>query len=153
MTTTTITLVDAPEVTFISVGAPDEDLVQPLKNAYWHKPEGGIWTCPAGAEENWANWCATEMPEWIEGTDTYRLTPRAGTQVAVIDSFDDLRALIEAYPLRDALSGTGLNFEAMARDFDGIWLTARGQWATRFTTPGLYGWDVETVLFFRWSFQ
>ncbi len=59
---------------------------------------------------------------------------------------------MEEYATEDIIGQPVLDFEKLARDFDGIWLTAEGQWDTRMTSPNLYGWDVECVLFFRWVF-
>jgi len=39
------------------------------------------------------------------------------------------------------------DFLAIAKSgIDALWLTVRGERATRYTTPGLYGWDCECVL-------
>lgn len=41
----------------------------------------------------------------------------------------------------------GLNFIAVSKDYDAIYLTDKGQWKTRNTYPNtLYGWDCETLL-------
>ena len=40
-----------------------------------------------------------------------------------------------------------LNFEELARSgIDAIFLTEEGEHATRFSEPGLYGWDCESIL-------
>lgn len=55
-----------------------------------------------------------------------------------------------------------LDFPAIAEAYDGIYLTAAGEGAVRFLDfsgggstrfdLSLYGWDCETVLWFRWRF-
>ena len=147
------TLVAAPAVTFIHTLAPEADLIQPIRNIGWVKPNGGIWTSPQDATFGWREWCASER--FREGMDTqeFTLIPRPDARVAVIDSLADLEHLIALYPAVDVIGKPVLDFEAMARDFDGLWLTEEGQWRTRMTTPNLYGWDMECLLFFRWVFD
>lgn len=159
MTMRTLTITEAPEVVFVSRRRPNAESVAPIVNQPMsNKPMGGLWTCPTATEDNWFNWCSAEMPEWLEDTKEYVLTPRPGTRVAVIDSLEDLKELLSLYPTEPIegfapLFGAALNFEAMARDFDGVWLTSEGQWRTRLTYPvSLYGWDLECILFFRWVF-
>ena len=48
----------------------------------------------------------------------------------------------------------GINFYEMSKDYDAIHLTEKGQWKTRMTRPvSLYGWDCETVYWFRMKFK
>ncbi len=38
----------------------------------------------------------------------------------------------------------------MARDYDGLHLTEKGQWDTHMGRTNLYGWDMESTLWFKW---
>jgi hypothetical protein len=41
-----------------------------------------------------------------------------------------------------------MDFEALAKEYDAIWLTEKGMWDTRDSAPGqptTYGWDCETI--------
>lgn len=56
-------------------------------------------------------------------------------------------------PTGDRFTGQPLDFASVAKDFDAIWLTERGQHATHDPRPDslypglhLYGWDLESVL-------
>jgi hypothetical protein len=144
-TTTTI-----PGVIFAGKVKPTASLVQPVRNTGWIKPEGGIWTTPEGSD-GWLNWCKREDFSEPEAMTEYKLEPKVPAKLAVIDSLGDLEDIVADYG-RVAYRMTVLDFERMARRVDGIWLTERGQWATRMTTPNLYGWDLESILFFRWIF-
>ena len=45
------------------------------------------------------------------------------------------------------------DFEQLAIDYDGVHITESGESATRHTEPGLYGWDCESTVWFRWAFS
>lgn len=46
-----------------------------------------------------------------------------------------------------------IDFERLAQDYDGMWLTEAGKKATHLSIPhNLNGWDSESVLWFRWCF-
>jgi hypothetical protein len=91
----------------------------------------------------------------------YLLYPEVAN-IFVIDSLEDLQDLLYTHRL-DTPGWTGssgvyyqdeyLDFEELARDYDALHLTVRGQWKTRMTRPNLYGWDVESTLWFRWKFN
>ena len=105
----------------------------------------------------------------------YELPPVKGLTLAVIDSLEDLENLLNVYALPrpceyltfltnvseqletvfdDDWLTRVLDFEKLATVFDGIWLTASGQSQTRLSQPdNLYGWDLESVLWFKWSFS
>lgn len=47
-----------------------------------------------------------------------------------------------------------IDFERVAQEYDGIWLTEQGNGATHLSYPhDLNGWDAESVLWFRWCFS
>ena len=77
----------------------------------------------------------------------------------MIDSQEHLIAIIDAYPQSDSQwPDRGRNYphwEALAADgWDGVYLTERGQWATRLprSGPDLYSWDLESMLWLRPSY-
>lgn len=137
---------------------PRPDLIRSVANAdHLAKPIGGIWTSPHDSEYGWDAWCRVEMPNWL--TDRYLLDVRPAVSLLVIDSMADLDQAWEHFPGEEGvMSGKTLDFKKISQEYDGIWLTEEGQWATRHPPTGsgwfmgLYGWDVETVWFARWVF-
>jgi len=142
----------------------EEEKLEPVKNKNWVKPEGGLWTSSYDPEcgSGWIQWSIAERfsGEWNEEEEKgyygcYLLHPEPA-RVLVIDTQQDLIEALRHYQNYDhrggGWGGTNLDFEALAEDYDAIHLTDRGQWATRMTNPGLYGWDCESTLWFRWCF-
>jgi len=124
--------------------------IMPVRNS-WVKPAdgGGLWTSPVDSEWGWADWCRVEdfRVETLEVFCTIELTDEA--KLYVIDSLDDLLAA-PSYQTNDIISKRFLDFEKLSEKYDGIWLTEKGQDATRYSQPmDLYGWDVESVLLFN----
>src|SRR4051812_45311992 len=140
---------------------PVPKLLKKPKNSVWGigiKPEsGGLWTSSfVGGSSGWVNWCIAEsfrsskFKAWL-------LEPK-DANIITIEDVDDLIAMKKKYPSvlggeKDPLLGIGshwrdtLNFELMYDSgVDGIHLTEEGQWKTRFSHPGLYGWDCECTL-------
>lgn len=131
----------------------------------WVKPEhdGGLWTSTwqPGTGSGWIQWCIEESFDCDCDSPTFpvwKLTPDPAARVARIDSLADLEALVAAYPAADPEWRAAGRFEhhpdwqRIADDFDAVNLTDAGQWATRLTDPGLYGWDCESTLWLRWAF-
>src|SRR5579859_5289640 len=47
-----------------------------------------------------------------------------------------------------------IDFERLAQEYDGIWLTEQGNCETHLSYPhDLSGWDCESILWFRWCFD
>lgn len=103
------------------------------------KPLGGLWTSPVNTKFGWKEWCECEhfgvdVDLWFDLNFVGRL--------CTIDSL----ALPTIAP-RPFSSSVHPDFVAIARSYDAIHLTERGQERTRLTHPrNLYGWDCETVL-------
>lgn len=124
------------------------------------KPAGGLWTStmrPDG-DSAWMEWRRSEHWEFVDDVHLYALVPDPDAEVLVIDSQTDLREALSAYGRTDldttmADQFAPLDFESIAVDYDGIHLSAAGQRDTRFSRPGLYGWDCESTLWFDWVFQ
>lgn len=144
---------------------PSEDqFIAPTNREYWVKPKGGLWTSTyLGPEDgsDWVRWCRGEQFDSPDTSAWYALTPRKGLRIIKIDSEADLRRVIDAYPAPmpadwpDILrEDAKINYEAVAAaGWDAVHLTERGQWRTRFSRPGLYGWDCESTLWLRWGFS
>lgn len=124
----------------------------------WTKPDGGMWTSTyhPGLGSGWVQWCLGEEfagPEF----NCWRLRPDPGSRVYVIDTYDDLAALVEEYPNEHDPHWRGLDkaphWRRVAAHYDAVHLTEEGQWATRLTHPyNLYGWDCESTLWLDWRF-
>lgn len=129
------------------------------------KPTGGMWTSTYTPESeydtDWIRWCSTEG--FYGGRHKWLMEPKPDVHVLVVDSLDDLRAVAnlyekDTYKGKDAslISDVVLDFPEIARDFDAMRLTEKGQRKTRMTPmdePDLYGWDSESVLNFRWNWS
>lgn len=127
-----------------------------------HKPRGGLWTSTLtdDGRSGWLDW--VERESFHTGDEEiWHLEPESDTEILIIEDQPHLEAILERYERPD-LSGTlstqartfaPLDFEAIGENYDAIRLTEQGQWNTRMSRPGLYGWDCETVLWLRWAFD
>ena len=136
-------LVSVRTIHLITYGCGDsfcKELFVSIKNRKSTKPEGGLWASPVGCAYGWKEWCEAES--WKNLTSRFETVYEGRT--FVIDSLRDLSEFIWQE------NGYGFGFpdyEAMMSiGIDGIYLTERGQNETRFTHPGLYGYDCECVL-------
>lgn len=145
----------------VHTSKPHPDLLRPVKNAkdsagIIMKPEtGGLWTSPQDSQWSWQHWVRREGLRWLG--DRYLLTVEPGVDLLVVDSKEDFDRLWERYPLESVRDYRILDWESMAKEHDGLWVTERGFWANRYRWDtgwmlGLSGWDCETVLWFRWAF-
>ncbi len=117
-----------------------------IENKFWVKPDGGLWTSPINSEYGWKHFCDSEQFRECDEKNSFKLKFKSGTKIAVIDSGSDLNKM----PIQDCLQINFfkyIDFELLVKSgIDAIWLTAKGQWATRFSQPlNLYGWDCDTV--------
>ena len=137
-------------------------LIRPVKNRD-QKPFGGLWTSSFDIEykSGWVSF--RESHNFDIPTQKWRgfvLIPKRKVRIYVIDSYDDLKRLVNKYPhqpykglpfryLQDVVFP---DYEAISKDYDAIHLTNRGEYQTRNMTYGgahLYGWDFESTLWFR----
>lgn len=140
---------------------PKASLVVPVVNGGPRgiKPDsGGLWTSHYNSGRRGSKW--KDFSTWRPSSGGWVLHPRKA-KIFVINSHDDLLELLDDYgrpsslppELAQALGETKLiDFEALSKDFDALHLTDEGQHKTRMTRPNLYGWDVESTLWFRWKF-
>lgn len=117
---------------------------------------GGLWASPI---TRWTD-ATPATSAWVErsraeglGDQQYDLLtevlPRPGASVAMIDSLADLVQLQSSYPYSTASWMRWLDWEALSRDWDAVYLTDTGRRATRDTTPDLSTWDAATVLWLQ----
>jgi hypothetical protein len=125
-----------------------------------HKPDGGLWTSTV-TDDGRSGWLDTleRLGLYSGDENVWFLEPEDDLEVLLIEDEPHLNAILENYrrddsPIVSAQSRTfaPLDFEAIAENYAAIRLTEEGQWNTRMTRPGLYGWDSETVLWLQWSF-
>jgi hypothetical protein len=136
--------------------APSPALLTPLSNSF-NKPQGGFWTSTylgQPAISAWAETCRRE--ELIDDfPDTYLLTVDPSARVLEIDGLETLRALMAQYPYHKSgyEVNSFLDYEALAREYDGLHLTKDGQATTNYTKPTLMGWGCESTVWTRWVFR
>jgi hypothetical protein len=151
---------------WIGEQSPLESKFERIRNSdeLIHKPTGGLWTSTVRDDgtSDWLDWCEIE-DFYHEDQNVWWLEPRAEIDLVRIDRHVELEAVISAFDRRvndDAgpvvkttETFAPIDYEAMSGAYDGLHLTEDGQRNTRMTTPGLYGWDAETVLWFEWCFE
>lgn len=146
---------------FVSPERPTPERMDPIENDLFVKPRGGLWTSPLEDDTSpWERWCEAEQ-WWPYDPDEARawlLDPVADAETYTIDSTDDLAALLDEYTLDNPLSVTSMaaiDFERFfaGTDYVGLTLTEQGEWRTRWSQPGLYGWDCASTLWSEWAFE
>ena len=135
----------------------------PIKNqGYFCKPEGGLWASTY-VEKGIATYkgkvCKSEWQLFtaIEFESAFRdygvvFSLKKEAKIAHINTLNDLHKLLEDYKQEkiNPLQNDFLDYEKLAKDFDGIALSKQGEIKTRHSYPAnLYGWDVESLLLFN----
>jgi hypothetical protein len=134
----------------------------------WVKPHAatGLWTSPVTAhradgtptDSAWLEWCRSETDTDTSSRMLTEIWPISNARLLLIDEQAHLAAIINAYPAEPnpyvphRNGGLYPDWAALAADgWDGVYLTGRGQWATRLpkSGPDLYGWDLESCLWLR----
>jgi hypothetical protein len=129
------------------------------------KPNGGMWTSTftpdAEYDSDWLRWSSSEG--FYGGTCGWKMEVKDDLAIVEVDGMDDLWSIVEQYEAEtykgrpaQQLREYVIDFEALARDFDGMHLTEEGQVKTRMPgmgAPNLYGWDSECTLWFNWAFE
>jgi hypothetical protein len=160
-------LIQLPPQLFVGPGVESEKMTPATNTASgWIKPEGGLWTSTYDPEcgSGWVQWSMGERFR-VECDDDYEtcyfdcsiLYPKPA-RILIIDTHQDLVDAIQDYHFvgsepRSYYAEDYLDFEEIAEDYDAVHLTDRGQWKTRRTRPGLYGWDLESTVWLRWMFS
>lgn len=122
------------------------------------KPSGGLWTAPVVRSDAtaWTMYWSDEDEDDAPTSPIYQVIPDPDAAVFAIDDVDDLLELERAFPAPETphfSAWASVDWEAASEKIDAVWLTERGQWRTRFSSPGLNGWDCETVLWLRPAFH
>lgn len=150
---------------YLSESHPEEPSFEPVENKddAIHKPLGGLWTSSLldGINSRWLEWVRANS-FYTDETRVYTLGVPHGVDVLTIDSISDLHDALDSYQREMEPAGSvqlqakqfaPLDFEALAEDYDAMRLTRNGQAETRFSNPGLYGWDTECTVWFDWVFS
>jgi hypothetical protein len=139
---------------------PEESKITLVKNrSMFPKPDGGLWTSTyiPPRMSSWIYWCKmADFRKYSKG-EFWKVSPQEDIRCATIDTLGDLRALedsytaepIEGFPKLTLFSS--LDFEKLSQDYDVIHLTENGEGETRYSMPGFYGWDCESVLWLNWK--
>jgi hypothetical protein len=128
----------------------------------------GMWTSPVTdrtadgtpADSAWLEWCRAEMDTDTTGHLLTEITPHDTARLLLVDDQAHLAAIVARYPASlnpyiPSKTSPYPDWQALAADgWDGVYLTDRGQWATRLPDagPDLYGWDMESLLWLRPSY-
>jgi hypothetical protein len=144
---------------FIGDKRPCANKLRPVKNReLFCKPAGGLWTSTyTWGKSDWVRWCIDESFRRPMELKWYVLRPASTARIYTINSFKDLVALPMQKVPPTFEKYVGLlsypDFEGLSQKYDGIHLTRKGERATRWSQPSLYGWDCESTLWFRWVFE
>ena len=114
---------------------------KPVRNAFWTKPDGGLWASPVNSDHGWKWFC--ECENWntealrvsfefslTKGARILHLTPDL---VRELSQFD--RSLI--YPV------VCIDFEALKKDWDVLYYDP---WESNHLERRLFGWDCESIV-------
>lgn len=140
----------------------------PAVNSNWRaeKPNAGLWTSSyVDGISDWVRWCRATYFASVNTDSWWVLHADPHARVLVIDSRDDLDALVawasrpKLYPMPS--QAILLDFEKM-RDagYAGLHLTHDGLSANRYRDSepedingiGFSSWDVESTVWFDWAF-
>lgn len=116
----------------------------PIVNRNFVKPYGGLWSSSVNSIWGWKDWCISEGFHTERLNENFEFTLKDNAKIYVINDFSDLNNLIKDNMIFDYLQL--LDFEKISNRYDAILLTYKGQVETRYSDPGLYGWDCESLL-------
>jgi len=118
---------------------------EPVKNRHFVKPAGGLWASPVNSRNGWREWATENMSEPNLAT-SFRFYAN-GNILVINDEIDAAGMPWKEHRVSDRLVIEYPDFETLASIYDAVWLTDRGEAATRWaTSKSLYGWDCESVL-------
>ena len=126
---------------------------KPVRNrTAFNKPTCGLWASPVRSKYGWKHWCQGNNFYLGSGFKTKFVFEIQG-KILKIDSKKDALNL----PWCEPSNFPGyyfIDFESLAKEYDAIWLTCKGEQETRWgldddMRKSLYGWDCESVLVLR----
>ena len=129
-----------------------------INRDYINKPFGGFWSSEylpnSLYKSDWEMWCREQnfnLEKLNEGI-IFELEDYAN--IFVVDSYEDLLELSKKYSYEKEgfkiISRKLIDFEKMSKDYDGLFLTERGESQTRYTSKvNFYGWDCSSLLLFN----
>ena len=123
-----------------------------LTNNGINKPKGGLWSSPYNKDtiSGWYQFCKEQNFIKADNTVGVIFTLKEEARIYTIDTKEDLDNLANKYPIvvkENLRYNFMIDYTKVSKDYDAIYLTDKGQWATRFSRPNtLYGWDCETLL-------
>ena len=114
-----------------------------IRNDKSNKPLGGLWASPVDSHWGWKDW--SEAEDWGDLSSFFHFDYSGDT--LVINGESDLKKLIAQSMSDFKFSRLWPDFEEMKKKgVDGIFITEQGESETRFSEPGLYGWDCESIV-------
>lgn len=121
------------------------DRFEQVKNNAIRKPDGGLWTSPAGSEWGWREW-SMHNGYRLERLDKFFEVWIKG-RIYKIDTVEDMLSMPWVAMDSSYAYLKSPDYEFMrSSGIDAIWLTVNGERGTRLSFPhNLYGWDCETV--------
>lgn len=138
---------------FVNKDTIKREKFESVTNRGFIKPNGGLWLAPYNKDNEykseWHDFLVNEMDISVKGMKGTIVRIKNNAKILIIDSLEDLKHTLENYEFIDSRGFTYtrlLDFEKLAKDYDAILLTEKGQWLTRLSQPNLYGWDIESML-------
>ena len=106
------------------------------------KPQG-LWLSVEG-EDDWAHWCASEMPEWVSGRVVTEIVLKPDHGVLCISNLEQFDKFCEDYKYDDcdAYSFNQIDWPVLSKRHAGI-IIAPYRWERRLERKSrwYYGWD------------
>jgi hypothetical protein len=119
-----------------------------------HTKPAGLYTSSAYKEQSgktssqWAEFMRSEQFGTFGSIVMFKVDPSA--KIAIVENIDDYMELLYQYDYNPLYPGEygakNLNWDGIAKDFDGFRITSEGYSAVRDIS---YGWDVEQTVFFN----
>lgn len=134
----------------------DRARVLPAMGVGMKPTQGGLWTSSYLSRgefcSDWHRWTKDKNFMVPQLEDCWMITPDPDARIYNVDTFEDLKWLVQNY--RQTIptyreSEYDIDWEKVAKDFDAVHLTTRGQIQTRYTKPGFYEWDAESTVWLR----
>ena len=122
---------------------------RPQKFNRQHSKPFGFYTSSAYKMEQklsseWADFMRNERFGKFGSIILLKVNPTA--RIAIVENYDDYKELMDQYGLNPQGWGESLNFDNLAKDFDGFRITYDGYRQIERLSPG---WDVEQTVWFN----